>query len=406
MQYRTIPKTGDSISVIGFGCMRFPEKNGKIDEEKSTRQIQKAVESGVNYFDTAYPYHNGTSEAFLGKALKKTGLRPKVKIATKLPQWLVQQNSDMDRYFQQQLTRLQTEMIDYYLVHAIDGGSWERLKSLGIQEWLLKLKKEKLVQNIGFSYHGNQEDFSGIVDDMDWDFCQIQYNILDETMQAGKAGLDYAAGKNLAVMVMEPLRGGNLAGEMPTSIQRIWDESPVKRTPAEWALRWLWNHKEVTTVLSGMTEDEHLEENTRIASLAKAGELTDEELERINRVKEQFHALLKIGCTGCGYCIPCPFGIEIPRLFHLYNAYHMFEDKKFYKELYMNHHSGIMGADPSHASLCKDCGKCEKHCPQTLEIRDLLKDVEQDFENIPFRLITRFRKPLSHIIRKISIGAK
>jgi hypothetical protein len=249
-------KTGDKLSILGFGAMRLPQLNGKIDEERSTRQIRNSIDQGVNYIDTAWPYHGGASEPFLGRALGD-GYREKIKLATKLPQWAVRSREDMDFYLNQQLEKLQTDHIDYYLIHSLDGPCWERIKEFGVADFLDKAKQDGRIVNAGFSFHGNREDFKGIVDGYDWDFCQIQYNYLDDKRQAGREGLEYAASKGLGVIVMEPLRGGNLAADPPTEVQAIWQEADVKRTPVEWALRWIWNQPEVTVVLSGMNEESH-----------------------------------------------------------------------------------------------------------------------------------------------------
>ena len=256
MLYRTVPKTGDKLSILGFGCMRYPSKGRGIDEDRAIRQIRHAIDNGVNYLDTAPVYHMGKSEPILAKALAG-GYREKVKIATKLPHWFVSARADMDRILGEQLATLQTDHIDYYLVHNLSKGSLERLRGLGILEFLDAAKKDGRIRNAGFSYHSNIADFKEIVDAYPWEFCQIQYNYLDETSQAGTEGLQYAASKGLAVIVMEPLRGGNLAGRVPETVQKIWDTASARRSPAEWALRWVWNHPEVTVVLSGMNEEAH-----------------------------------------------------------------------------------------------------------------------------------------------------
>ena len=380
MLYRTVPKTGDRLSILGFGCMRLPSKNRGIDEERTIRQIRHAIDSGVNYFDTAPAYHFGKSEQILGKALQD-GYREKVKIATKLPHWSVRERADMDRILAGQLATLKTDHIDYYLLHSLGKESWEKLEKLGVLEFLDKAKAEGKIQNAGFSFHGTFDAFRQIVDAYDWQFCQIQYNFLDEHNQAGTAGLRYAAGKNLAVMVMEPLRGGNLAGPVPEEIQKIWDEAPVKRSPAEWGLRWVWNHPEVTVVLSGMNNEAHIDENIRTAGSALPQSLPPEDLARIDRVKETYRQLMKVGCTGCGYCMPCPAGVDIPGCFALYNAHHLFPNDRAPRFQYIGHHGGLIG-DVSYAGLCRQCGKCEKACPQHLPIPRLMKDVKAEMEGM------------------------
>ncbi len=380
MLYRTVPKTGDRLSILGFGCMRLPSKNRGIDEERTIRQIRHAIDSGVNYFDTAPAYHFGKSEQILGKALQD-GYREKVKIATKLPHWSVRERADMDRILAGQLATLKTDHIDYYLLHSLGKESWEKLEKLGVLEFLDKAKAEGKIRNAGFSFHGTFDAFRQIVDAYDWQFCQIQYNFLDEHNQAGTAGLRYAAGKNLAVMVMEPLRGGNLAGPVPEEIQKIWDEAPVKRSPAEWGLRWVWNHPEVTVVLSGMNNEAHIDENIRTAGSALPQSLPPEDLARIDRVKETYRQLMKVGCTGCGYCMPCPAGVDIPGCFALYNAHHLFPNDRAPRFQYIGHHGGLIG-DVWYAGLCRQCGKCEKACPQHLPIPRLMKDVKAEMEGM------------------------
>ncbi len=271
MLYRKMPKNRDELSILGFGCMRLPVKeDGSIDEERAKKQVRYAIDHGVNYVDTAWPYHMGASEPFVGRALAD-GYREKVKLATKLPSWLIEKREDMDTFLNAQLEKLQTDHIDYYLVHALVGELWDTVKNLGVTEFLTKAKADGRIRNTGFSFHGAATDFSRIVDAYDWDFCQIQYNYLDEKNQAGTAGLEYAASKGLGVVIMEPLRGGNLTRTVPAAVQKIWDESPKKRTAAEWALRWIWDHPEVTVVLSGMNEETQIEENLRVAGEAYPG---------------------------------------------------------------------------------------------------------------------------------------
>jgi predicted aldo/keto reductase-like oxidoreductase len=270
MQYRTMKKTGDSLSVLGFGCMRLPLKGRKIDEERATKQVLYSIDRGVNYLDTAFPYHNGQSEPFLGRALQG-GYRERVKLATKLPQWLVKTRADMDRLLNLQLEKLNTDHIDYYLIHSFDGTSWDNMVSLGVVDFLDRARKDGRIGARGFSFHGDKDAFRRIVDGYDWDFCQIQYNFLDVDCQAGKGGLEYAASKDLGVIIMEPLRGGYLTGKIPPEVEAIWNETDVKRSPAEWALRWVWDHPEVTLLLSGMNEEAHIDENLKIADEARAG---------------------------------------------------------------------------------------------------------------------------------------
>jgi predicted aldo/keto reductase-like oxidoreductase len=316
--YRTLAKTGDRLSILGFGAMRLPEVGGKIDEARATRQIRHAIDRGVNYVDTAWVYHRGASEPFIGRALAD-GYRDKVRIATKLPCWAVGTRDDMDRFLAQQLERLRTDHIDYYLIHSIDGPGWERIAGLGVADFLDKARQDGRIVNRGFSFHGTKDAFLQIVDAYDWEFCQIQYNYLDEQAQAGREGLEYAASRRLGVVVMEPLRGGKLASRLPPEVEAILKETEVRRTPAEWALRWVWNHPEVTVVLSGMNDENHIEENLTIADDAFPRSLTDEEIGLVSRAAQAYRESMKIGCTGCQYCMPCPAGVDIQGCFDHYN---------------------------------------------------------------------------------------
>lgn len=392
MQYRQMGKTGDRVSILGYGCMRFPHKNGKIDIERTERQIIQAIERGVNYFDTAWIYHGGRSESILGDILAK-GWRDKVRIATKLPLYKVHNIRDMDSILDSQLRKLRTDCIDYYLLHALnDVKGWERLKGAGVSEFAEKARRDGKIRYFGFSFHGSRDDFKAIIDDYTWDFCQIQYNYIDENFQAGREGLEYAASKGMGVVIMEPLRGGSLVGKMPEEIQRIWDMADVKRTPAEWALRWLWNQPAVTTVLSGMNEESHIEENTRLAGEVQPNALDEEELALYDMVRQQYFKLMRVGCTGCGYCLPCPAGVNIPFCFSYYNARHFFKARNA-RWQYIGFAGGLMSGTPSFASLCRECGKCEKVCPQQLPIREKLREVAADME-------PRILRPAFRLVRK------
>ncbi len=378
MQYREIPKTGDKISAIGYGCMRLPTRAGRIDEKKAEAQIKYALENGVNYFDTALPYHNGESEKFLGKVFEGD-LRSQVKLATKLPPWRVKTREDMDRILSEQLASLRTDYIDYYLIHGIqDRFEWDRMVKLGVLDFLTEAKTKGLIKNVGFSYHADKNSFNEIIDAYDWAFCQIQYSYLDENNQAGKAGLEYAASKNIAVFIMEPLRGGMLVGKLPKKVQSIYDKAGT-RSSADWAISWVLNHKEVTCVLSGMNVDEHIQENIEIAKKALPGSLSKEEVNLIESVKNKFEELMKVPCTGCAYCMPCPAGVNIPACFEQLN------NKSYFgllnaKGMYMMQTAGLMSEKTSKASQCIDCGKCERHCPQHIEIRKDLKQVSKELE--------------------------
>lgn len=398
MQYRIIPKTGDEISAIGYGCMRFPTKLGRIDEKKAEEQIRFAIDQGINYFDTAYPYHGGQSESFLGKIFSDKSLREKVKIATKLPPWAVKTRENMEKILEDQLKKLQIDSIDYYLVHGIMSlEDWERLKGIGVLEFLDDAKEKGFIKHVGFSFHSDIKTFKRIVDDYDWAMCQIQYNYLDETNQAGTEGLKYAAERDIAVIVMEPLRGGNLAGKMPKEAQKVWDNSDTKRSAAEWALRWIWNKTEVTSVLSGMNVDEHIKENIETAKSATPFHLQENEIEQIEKVRDIFTSLTKVPCTACAYCMPCPVGVNIPLCFEKYNSKSYFGGMES-KIFYLMQTGGVMGDKTSKASQCVECGKCEEHCPQHIEIIKELKNVTKELEGV-------IDKPLLWIIKRV-MGAK
>ena len=372
MLYRKMPKNDDELSILGFGCMRFPVNNdGSIDTKKATEQIRLAIDLGVNYLDTAWPYHNGESEPFLGKALED-GYREKVKIATKLPTWMIKSRSDMDYYLDRQLKKLRTDNIDYY-----------KLKGLNVTDFLDQAVTDGRIVNAGFSFHGLAEDFIRIIDEYPWIFCQIQYNFLDRENQAGLSGLRYAASKNMGVVIMEPLRGGNIGLPVaPTAVAEIWNQAEKKRTPVEWALRWIWNHPEVTTVLSGMNEVDHIEENIAIANDAEPGSLAPLELKLVEKVVLKYQELMKVACTGCGYCMPCPEGVMIPAIFEVYNKMHMFGDETAARFSYALRMSGeISGHKPGFASQCVECGECMDKCPQQLGIIDDLAAACEEMES-------------------------
>jgi len=394
MLYRRIPKNGDELSILGFGCMRLPLKeDGTIDEERAMKQVRYAIDHGVNYVDTAWPYHLKESEPFLGRALAN-GYREKVKVATKLPSWLVENQEDMDRYLKAQLVKLKTDHIDYYLMHGLVGYLWDKVEKCGVTGFLDKAKADRRIMNAGFSFHGTREDFKRIVDGYDWDFCQIQYNFLDEKNQAGTAGLEYAASKGIGVIVMEPLRGGNLARLVPPVIAEMWDEAQEKRTPSEWALRWVWNHPEVTVALSGMNEETHIEENLAIADKAYPNSLTEAELQLVKKVAQKYRELMKTDCTGCGYCMPCPAGVEIPICFESYNNLLVFGNVSEKQLRYAIRLGGVLsGGKPGLASQCIQCGECMEKCPQNLKIPALLKAVADELEGSDWeRTIVKAKK--------------
>ncbi|WP_371151129.1 aldo/keto reductase [Halodesulfovibrio aestuarii] len=382
MLYRTMPKNGDQLSALGFGCMRLPMVDGKIDEKRAIAQIREAIDNGVNYVDTAWPYHNGESEPLLGKALRD-GYREKVKIATKLPTWMVNSREDMDNFLNAQLEKLGTDHIDYYLIHALSGPSWDKIEALGVKEFLDQAQRDGRIVNPGFSFHGLSEDFNGIVDSYPWVFCQIQYNYLDQEFQAGTKGLEYAASKDLGVIIMEPLRGGNLGlPTAPPAVAEIWDEAQTKRAPVEWALRWVWNHPEVTVVLSGMNIESHVKQNMAIACEAHADSLTAEECALVDRVSTKYRELMQVGCTGCGYCMPCPAAVQIPTCFDLFNKLHMFGGLEGVKHFYKSFAAGtVLQREAGFASQCIECGECLEKCPQQINIPEVLKRVVTELEN-------------------------
>ena len=387
MNYRE-DKYGNKLSILGFGCMRFQRKLGNIDFEKAEHQIMLAIESGVNYFDTAYIYPG--SEALLGEVLEKNHVRDKVYIATKIPHYLIKSVKDMDRIFAEELRRLRTDYVDYYLMHMLtDIDSWERMKALGVVQWLQEKQASGAIRQVGFSYHGNSDMFCRLVDAYDWDFCQIQYNYMDEHSQAGRKGLNHAHAKGLPVIIMEPLRGGKLVNLLPEEGKKIIADYPVKRTPAQWAFRWLWDQKEVTVVLSGMNTDEMVLENIETASQVSVGEMGAGEQAMLQEVVKAINAKIKVGCTGCGYCTPCPKGVDIPGTFAAYNR--LYSEGKFsgLKEYFM---CTAFRKNVTGASNCIGCGKCETHCPQNLPIRQHLKAAEKELEIPLYRLAKKVAK--------------
>ena len=381
MQYRN-DKHGEPLSVLGFGCMRFTKKNGRIDTDKAEKEIMAAYNAGVNYYDTAYVYSG--SEAAIGEIFERNGIRDRINIATKLPQYLVSSRAALDRYFDEELTRLRTDRIDYYLMHHLtDIVMWEKLKNVGITEWIEEKKRSGAIRNIGFSYHGNSDGFIKILNDYDWDMCQIQYNYFDEHSQAGVSGLKAAGEKGIPVVIMEPLRGGKLVNMLPAAAKKVMRDSGHSWSPAEWSFRWLYDQPEVTVVLSGMNSVDMVNENCRTADEARAGAFTESEFSVLKRVTEEIRSHDKVGCTGCRYCMPCPKGVDIPGTFRCWNA--MYIESKSDGRFQYAQTVGLT-KEPAFATQCIGCGKCEKHCPQEIPIREKLKEADKALRPLPYRI--------------------
>lgn len=381
MQYRK-DKKGEDISLLGYGCMRFTRKGTFVDIDKAEKEVMEALRMGVNYFDTAYIYPG--IEAALGEILEKNHCREQVKIATKLPHYLIKSVEGAEKLFQEELKRLKTDYVDYYLMHMLgDKDTWENLKRMGIQEWIQKKLDAGEIRNIGFSYHGSTVMFKQLIDVYDWDFCQIQYNYMDEHSQAGREGLVYAHAKGIPVIIMEPLRGGRLVDLLPDSAKELFKKDEKGRKAPELAFKWLYDQPEVTCVLSGMNSMEMVHENVKTASEAYVGCLTEDDKTLIEQVKKEIEKSVKVGCTGCGYCMPCPMGVDIPGTFRSYNAIYS-EGRRSGRHDYR---FTALRKKPAGASQCIGCGKCEKHCPQGIEIRKELKNAAKELEGIDYKII-------------------
>jgi predicted aldo/keto reductase-like oxidoreductase len=382
MIYKKLGNTDAEISTLGFGCMRLP-LTGKdvtgIDERKAMAMVHHAIEKGINYFDTAYPYHSssltegGSSEPFLAKALRG-GFRQKVYLATKLPSWLIQAREDMDRFLDEQLKRLDTNTIDFYLLHSLNQKTWERLSQLDVLEFLDRAVQSGKIRYAGFSFHDELDLFRTIVDGYGWDFCQIMYNYFDEHFQAGREGLHYAAERGMGVVVMEPLRGGSLVHGLPEKARSVLRDAKPERSAVEWAFRWLWKQPEVSMVLSGMSTMDQLTENIELAERLSGFTWTSAEDEAIEHVIRIINQLQRVDCTSCGYCMPCPEGVDIPRNLMLSNDHHMLNDKgarvRYYRLL----------SETQRASNCVRCGECLDKCPQQIPIPDELEHLASLFE--------------------------
>lgn len=379
MQYRVFNKTGEKLSLMGIGTMRLPVLDGdntKINEEEAIRMIRKGIDSGINYVDTAYMYHGGTSEVVVGKALKD-GYREKVLLADKMPVWLAKEPSDQQKIFDEQLKRCDVDYFDLYLIHSVDEFTWKRNLKFNTLDFVKEKQAEGKIKHIGFSFHGETtEFFKEIIDYYDWDFCQIQLNYMDTNIQAGIKGLKYAGSKNIPVVIMEPLKGGKLTDVLPESIEKFWDEAPVKRSPAQWALRWVANQPEVMTILSGATNMEQLEENIDILSDAEPNSLSQDELKIIEKVGEKYNELLLYPCTNCKYCMPCPQKVNIPDIITNRNEWELYNHNSKIKNSYLTF---IM--PKNRASNCVDCKICEEKCPQHLQISQIMNESAQIFED-------------------------
>ncbi len=378
MRYRKFGRLDFKPSALGFGAMRLPTIGGdpaKIDEPQAIGMIRYAIDNGVNYVDSAYPYHKGQSEVVVGKALGD-GYRGRVKLATKMPCWLINGYDDFDKYFNEQLAKLQTDHIDFYLLHGLRKERWGVVRDLDVFKWAEKKIAEGKIGHLGFSFHDELPLFKEIVDYRDWDFCQIQYNYMDTNYQAGTEGLRYAAKKGLAVVIMEPIAGGRLAIEPPAAIKALWREGHHRWKPAEWALQWVWNHPEVSLVLSGMSTMEQVVENVKAAARSGAGTLTKDDLRLVDEVAGKYRQIGFVGCTGCRYCTPCPSGVAIPEVFSLFNEYYMKDRDEAVKAKYREQLK-----QEQWAKNCVSCGRCEELCPQHLPIRSLLRGAAQVFES-------------------------
>ncbi len=377
MKYRRFGGLDWRPSALGFGAMRLPIIGGdasRIDEPLAIRMIRHAIDNGVNYVDSAYGYHRGNSEVAVGKALRD-GYRERVRLATKMPTYLVNSAADMDKYLDEQLGKLQTDHLDFYLLHGLNKDRWPRVRDAGVLEWAEKVKGEGKIRYLGFSFHDDCSLFHEILKDSEhFTLCQIQYNYMDEEYQAGTKGLKEAAAKGLAVVIMEPIKGGKLAVTPPQQVQSIWDEAKIKRKPAEWALRWVWNHPEVSVVLSGMSEMYQVEENLAYADRSGPNVMEPWELELISRVREAYRKLGFVGCTACRYCMPCPQGVEIPDILGLYNEYYMSGQSDEVKRKYPEKIKPEGRADK-----CVACGRCEEQCPQHLPIRRFMAEIPRVF---------------------------
>ena len=414
MNKRIVKRNGDELFPLGLGAMRLATKNNSIDKEVSKEYILYAIENGVNFIDTAYAYHGGESERFLGDILSLTDsegvkYRDRVKLSTKLPSWMVRAREDMDAFLNEQLRKLKTDVIDYYFIHNVDFSSVLRLKELGLYEFLEKARADGKIKNIGFSYHGSPNEFNDLIDDFDWDMVLVQYNYSDVNAQAGIRGIQYAYERDIAVFVMEPLKGGILAGELPEKVQNLFDSVDSNRSAVDWALSWVLNQKEITCVLSGMGSLDQIKENMAIAGRVEIDSLSEEERDVLKQAQDIFDSMMKINCTGCGYCLPCPKGVNIPDCFKIYNEKYLFNKKGIgpISNAMMNYYMVVGGVANKQASagLCNHCGRCKKLCPQSLDIPNELNTVRSEFElfgfNYQIKFVNKIAMPSINRISKV-----
>ncbi len=384
MNYR-LDRYGNKISLLGFGCMRLPQTAGIINKNEAEKQIMAAYNAGVNYFDTAYIYPG--SESALGEIIEKNGIRKNVNIATKLPHYLIRTKDGLDKLFNEELKRLRTDYIDYYLMHMLtDLQSWEKLKAIGILEWIREKKASGQIRQIGFSYHGNSDMYCKLLDAYDWDFSLVQYNYMDENTQAGRRGVEYSAAKGLPVFIMEPLRGGKLVNKLPQEALNIFSSHSIQHTPAQWAFKWLYNQEAITCVLSGMNSMEMVLDNVNTAATTNVDDLSENDNAMLQKVAAAINSKMKVGCTACGYCMPCPAGVDIPGTFGAYNRMYAEGKLRGFQDYVM---CTALRKDATSASKCIGCGKCEKHCPQSIEIRNELENAVKELESPIYRFIVK-----------------